>query len=153
MEALRRAMLPCGRWHISPKPVTYVKRVGGERVFKPCGLWYGIGDSWLEWMESEMPDWLPDPGHFLVEIGISDEVLVIDNDRRFAGFRRRFEMRGLIDWVSVAREYSGIEISPYFWEYRMLTWYYPWDCASGVIWRPSGGKVLSCRRMDELYST
>ena len=25
--------------------------------FKPIGLWYGIGTSWIDWVISNMPDW------------------------------------------------------------------------------------------------
>lgn len=42
-----------------------------------------------------------------------------------------------IDWSRVAEKYQGIVISPYIWSMRLetrYTWYYGWDCASGVIW-------------------
>jgi hypothetical protein len=42
------------------------------------------------------------------------------------------------NWERVARDYDGVIISPYQFNRRMtLMWYYPWDCASGCIWRPT----------------
>lgn len=43
----------------------------------------------------------------------------------------------LLDWERVRADYQGLVITPYIWERRLemhCFWYYPWDCASGVIW-------------------
>lgn len=45
-------------------------------------------------------------------------------------------MRG-IDWPRLAREYDGIEIPSYLWQFRLhpgFLWFYGWDVASGCIW-------------------
>jgi hypothetical protein len=40
-----------------------------------------------------------------------------------------------INWPKVAQDYSGIEICPYQWKFRLnYMWYYGWDVASGCIW-------------------
>jgi hypothetical protein len=40
-----------------------------------------------------------------------------------------------INWVKVAKSFSGIVISPYILGRRFnLFWYYNWDCASGCVW-------------------
>lgn len=42
-----------------------------------------------------------------------------------------------IDWISVARQWQGIVISPYHLQVRMdsrCAWYGSWDCSSGCIW-------------------
>jgi hypothetical protein len=49
---------------------------------------------------------------------------------------------GWINWPAVAAEYDGIIVSPYIWDRRLsgpvrCMWYYPWDCASGCLWRPT----------------
>lgn len=44
-----------------------------------------------------------------------------------------------IDWRQVAEQYDGVEIAPYLWQCRLTgpaRWYYGWDCASGVTWKP-----------------
>jgi len=44
-----------------------------------------------------------------------------------------------IDWRRVAKQYDGVEIAPYLGQCRLegpARWYYGWDCASGVTWRP-----------------
>ena len=51
----------------------------------------------------------------------------------------RFKYIEGINWVEVSEMYDGVEISPYQWKRRLainFMWYYGWDCASGVIWRP-----------------
>ena len=41
-----------------------------------------------------------------------------------------------IIWENIARDYSGIEICPYLHNFRYTqSWYYPWDIASGCIWK------------------
>lgn len=43
----------------------------------------------------------------------------------------------LIDWRAVEKEWAGVEIIPYQDGLRLgsdVTWYYPWDAASGCIW-------------------
>lgn len=40
-------------------------------------------------------------------------------------------------WGRVATEFAGVIITPYQWPLRLkagFSWYYGWDCASGVIW-------------------
>ena len=39
------------------------------------------------------------------------------------------------NWDDVVRQYDGLIIAPYQWAKRCdYSWYYGWDCASGVIW-------------------
>ena len=53
----------------------------------------------------------------------------------------------MIDWVRVANDYSGIEISPYLYEARMKhMWYYGWDVASGCIW--GSGVIRKFKRLN-----
>lgn len=42
-----------------------------------------------------------------------------------------------IDWRKVERDFAGIEIAPYQYRLRFdrnVSWYYPWDVASGCLW-------------------
>ena len=118
--------------------------------YKPQGLWYGCGDSWIEWTKSEQPDWL-EKSKYLYEISTTPSVLVIDTPEKFKAFEEKYVDNGpnadkfsnWIDWARVAKDYDGIEICPYRDEFRMESdWYYTWDVASGCIWSPSGIKDI-----------
>ncbi len=110
---------------------------------KPQGLWYACGGEWIEWMLSEMPEWLRSYKYvYTLDLDYS-QMLKIRTLGQLEAFEKRylsmFEDRDLqgykIDWREVAEEYGGIEICPYQWEARMeKLWYYGWDVASGCIW-------------------
>jgi hypothetical protein len=126
-----------------------------EKGFKPNGVWYGCGDSWLKWMSHEMPEWL-DQVNYVYELEINDEFMkVITNAEQFKSFEHEFWARApyqkktehggphggiyqMINWPLLADiDWDGIEICPYLWEFRLSNsegWYYPWDVASGCIW-------------------
>jgi hypothetical protein len=126
---------------------------------KPRGLWYGINQSWVEWCSSEEPGWVHD--HFHEVVLDHTKILRISNIKQFNAFEKEFGMidpmlkmfedrmpslggfsleashigRESIDWHKVAKQYSGLEITPYLWEKRLTSmWYYGWDCASGCVW-------------------
>ena len=131
---------------ISVRAVKQRERAGD----KPHGFWYEVDGSWRDWCSSEQPDWLEDM--HLHEVTLGDErILTVSNLADFAAFSKKYATSsGLhwaredqyIDWQQVVQEYDGIEIAPYFWERRMdCSWYYSWDVASGVIWRPKGVMV------------
>jgi hypothetical protein len=106
---------------------------------KPRGLWYGIGPSWINWVRHEMPDWEAD-NIFKIDIDV-DKILKITNSEELLSFNKNYGVKtqfyNVIDWVRVASDYGGIEISPYNYKLRMereVFWYYGWDVASGCIW-------------------
>jgi len=128
-----------------------------KMTYKPEGLWYGFGDSWLRWVRSEMPDW---EGKYLYKIHVSSSnILQINSATDMKNFHDKYSKSEaqrnpasrakpkipkawgppeLIFWQNVAYDYAGIEITPYLSEFRMkYTWYYGWDVASGCIWRSS----------------
>lgn len=109
---------------------------------KPTGLWYGIGTSWIDWVEIEMPKWRK-KHLFKIEINKS-KVLVIDHKYVMEDFNKKYGVKyhgmDYIDWEEVAKSYSGIEINPYRdYDYD---WYYGWDVASGCVWNKSGLKKV-----------
>ena len=136
---------------------------------KPRGLWYGIGTSWIDWVESEMPEW---EGKFIYKLEINEPfILMLKNEEELNNFTVRFgrypekdeayhqyvkrayaseqlsiEQIGpaiSIDWLEVSLLYAGIEISPYQWDSRSnLHWYYPWDVASGCLWNKKAIKQI-----------
>ena len=121
-----------------------------EISFKPKGLWYGIGDSWIKWVRSEMPDWEVD-NVFKIDINES-KILKVTNykelvefENKYAATREKDDNRSYsammstrykgIDWGAVAKDFAGIEIAPYIYEARYEhMWYYGWDVESGCIW-------------------
>lgn len=115
--------------------------------FKPKGLWYGIGTSWIDWVRNEMPEWEKD-NLFKLDIDES-KIIKITNDKELLDFSDKFSIKHLnsnyitaIEWSEVSKEYGGIEITPYLHSMRMdnrVFWYYGWDVASGCIW---GGDVI-----------
>ena len=115
---------------------------------KPLGLWYGIGQSWQEWCEEEMPHWVHDYS-YIIEPDLS-KMLIISNEKEFEEFHKKYSSDSWktytweIDWAAVAKDYDGIEISPYLPNFRMSTqhlWYYGWDIASGCIWHMPNMKM------------
>tara|TARA_Y100000310_G_scaffold74466_1_gene70694 strand:- start:3247 stop:3795 length:549 start_codon:yes stop_codon:yes gene_type:complete len=123
------------------RPASQVKPEYAQQ--KPTGLWYGCGDSWIEWVKGEMPKKLEE-ANYLYEVKLGGKILQISNDPEFGNFEANFGLpsRGgvAINWKKVQKQgYNGVEICPYNWERRMESdWYYPWDVASGCIWNPSG---------------
>lgn len=122
---------------------------GRSRWDKPRGFWYEVNSDWRRWCESEMPEWLKGTMLYSVDLGAA-RILRITNNYEFRRFQHRFVVVGRErwttgpDWNLVAKDYDGIEIAPYLWEFRLAEdcmWYYGWDCASGVVWNASKLRV------------
>lgn len=129
------------RIHHTDNDIIKVKQYFNQpKEFKPIGLWYDIDNSWTEWCKRNMPDWTY-KNHFELEIDES-KILIIDTKEKLLYFDKQYSIniskRGsicVIDWESVSKKYSGIEISPYRYDCRFsLFWYYGFDIASGCIW-------------------
>lgn len=127
-------------YHLSIKPIPrYIETITQEVGMKPRGLWYGCGNSWLDWLESEMPQWL-DQGNYLYEMWPGDNLLYLRHADDLDRFTRQYGVKQYgndyhIDWLKVADRHAGIEICPYHYSRRLsLYWYYTWDVASGCIW-------------------
>ena len=106
---------------------------------KPKGLWYSCGSEWIDWLETEMPQWTG-KHFFSLEIH-EDKMLMINTDEKFELFQKEYGVAGEfdrrsiegIDWSRVGAEYSGIEICPRMGD--TSGWYYGWDVASGCVWK------------------
>ncbi|MHB8107764.1 MAG: hypothetical protein ACYDH4_10125 [Candidatus Cryosericum sp.] len=116
--------------------------------FKPVGLWYGKGDSWLGWCRAVRFGDVDKSYVYRAQINKA-KVLRVRRIDDVLELGRRFPMKGLIvrnayggghvDWRAIAREYEGIEFNPYFFELRFrpgLSWYSALDVPSGCIWSP-----------------
>lgn len=134
---------------LSPSPISGVNKTAQnpEPSVKPNGLWYGIGNQWLEWMWYEMPEWLDDINYVYILRANYDNILEIRTYEQLLEFTKKYYKETSwsrrpgekIDWHAVSKDYAGIEIDPYQQKARFeLMWYYPWDVASGCIWDPAG---------------
>jgi len=118
--------------------------------FKPNGFWVSDEDDygWKAWCESE--------GYRVKCLVVAYAVLIdytkilcIRSVDELDEFSKQYAFdRMFVDWISVAKRYSGILITPYLWDRRFdvaSAWYYSWDCASGCIWDKSA--ILGMERI------
>jgi hypothetical protein len=135
------------RTHLTNVPVGVLRDVvvPEEGLLKPTGLWYEVDGDWIRWMRDE-GFWHRYNECFYrheVDLGAA-HVLALRTVGELDAFHERywraepgFTAIGWIAWHEVAKEYDGVEIAPYQWGRRLdprLTWYYAWDCSSGVVW-------------------
>lgn len=147
--------------HYSDKPLTKVRSIKHDEqrcgAYKTPGLWVSVeGDhDWVAWCKGKQ--W--GLGRLLcaTEVVLADDANVrhlasaddIDEfSLQFHDSRRPIYHRGL-NWAAIRERWRGLIIAPYCWERRMAdhtSWYYGWDCASGVIWDAKAVKEL--RQID-----
>lgn len=112
--------------------------------YKPTGLWYGVGSSWMEWCEGASYY----IGKYVYKVNLSKDarILYIKNEPQLECFMDKYGGLGAykgINWDKVASKYHGVEISPYIYGCRLKhTWYYGWDVASGCIWNSKAVKSI-----------
>ncbi len=130
------------RIHMSMNDIPKLYNTTSELTIraKPTGFWYGLGSSWIDWVNSEMPEWNYE---HIFKIDINpNRVLQIKTLDELTEFDEEFSTinnynNKNIDWKKVNIRYDGIEINPYQFKARYnLSWYYGWDVASGCIWNP-----------------
>ena len=108
--------------------------------FKPKGFWYAIGNAWIDWCKSEMPDWI-NPYVYTINILTENNMLYLDSKESVILFTERYEKEIVphykgIDWEQVNKDYDGVEFNPYFYDIRFSfdhLWYSGIDVPSGVI--------------------
>lgn len=115
---------------------------------KPNGFWLSDESaemSWSTWCEENdfRRDRLTTRIEFEVDMTNVLHLKTPSELREFAAhYNYPYRWGSYVDypirWQNVAKDYKGILITPYQWECRLaeqtLTWYYPWDCASGCFW-------------------
>ena len=148
LSTIKKKIRPNDRIIMASKEITNLRSTPAQKIgSKPKGLWYGIGNSWIEWVESSMPEWR---GDFIYKIEVNpSRLLQLKSRKDIDNFTETYGAYGIaasiggekmidIDWRKVATKYSGIEIAPYQWSARHdYMWYYGWDVASGCIWNKS----------------
>jgi len=149
--------------HYAAAPITgpIKARNGLHGAYKRAGFWVSVAGpyDWEWWCRSE--DWNTEALAFAHEVTLKSSASILrvvgaaaldDFDREWCAIK--FPDHPLIgrepDWNRLARSYAGLIIAPYVWERRLghgFSWYYGWDCASGVIWDPAA--IASVRLLTE----
>lgn len=126
------------------KDVSYIPNMAADYLFKPNGLWYATNDEWFEWIEEMKAQ---NHGNyiskFILEIDFSDFCILQDIYDVIA-FHRKYSYNydygfRAINWESVKKDYSGIEIRDYHnlnfaSSLRAIIWMRNWAMDSGCIW-------------------
>jgi|SRR5210317_20152 len=148
-----RSIRPEDRIILSPDTKVKFRNVQQGKDFKPKGLWYAAGTSWMDWIESEMPDWkykkdtkdllhvhkLEINQNAIIQLQTKRDVIEFEEEY---GVEPSYGASVLIDWEHVAKKYAGIECIPYFYGLRDRVWYNIWDVPSGCIWSNRGIKSI-----------
>ena len=129
------------------KKLTFENRSQQLKSIKPNGLWYEIDHSWIKWCDLEMPEW-SSQYQIKYRIELNENKILFLTDETIQDFHNHYGRNSymyFIDWLAVARDYAGIEITNYNLnlKYGLLSSYYDyWDCASGCIWHKDGLKLI-----------
>lgn len=76
------------RLHLTDLPLEHFIENEQLSGYKPLGLWWGVGDSWMQWCMSEMKEWLCP---YIYEIVLNEEnVLRIDTIKKFEKFEEKY---------------------------------------------------------------
>lgn len=120
-----------------------LRSVRQEVGFKPRGLWFACGGEWIRFAYSNgMKSFVGDRDHVYRLTLDRSRIAHLLTEGDMLRFNRMYYAikddsgDSYIDWQRVSRDYDGIIICPYHYKLRQkLFWYYPWDVASGCIWR------------------
>lgn len=119
--------------------------------YKPNGLWYSVGTSWIDWCAKYFPNNLG-KCNYSVQIGFAAKILLLPSNSDVIAFHYSFRKKFMsnkfagIDWQQVMERYDGIEISPYcsigdFLLTDGFTWHSEWGASSGCIWNLTHVKI------------
>lgn len=147
--------------HYSPKPLPSVRSrkhsTDGAGAYKTPGLWVSVEGEydWVWWCKAE--SFGLDGFKHATEVVLTADANV--HHLKTPGDIERFTVEftpkdrpswdNSIDWPAVRAKWRGLIIAPYCWPLRMArhtSWYYGWDCASGVIW--DAAAVAELRPID-----
>lgn len=137
---------------------------------KPTGLWYALGNEWIDWCEGNMNEEWIRPSIIEIEL-LMNKVLIVETIEDVENLIKKYSKELFpgsslfnIDWEALASEYSGIEIRNYNhlkWgrrkdifksktEYRIDDlWLSAWDVSSGCIWDLSIIKSHKCYSLQQ----
>ena len=149
------------RIHVTNKPITELidktnlQADGIRGFFKPHGLWYADGNSWIEFAK----DWDSTSKEHQYELDVdTSKLLVLRTRKEVIDFTDEYFLKdetistelleyGNVNWKAVAEKYMGIELPDYHknnlrtmfldrWGLRYM-WVDAIDVPSGCIWNPA----------------
>lgn len=108
---------------------------------KPSGLWYGIGNAWLEFSKHN----LEESYKYVYDIKLAKNIklLTLATKQEVIDFSNLYKDKSKIkiNWAKVIKKWDGLEFNPYYGHSldfnSAFIWYYAIDVPSGVIWNPS----------------
>src|SRR3990167_3568080 len=135
--------------HYSKTPLTAVRSTRHNAhlvgAYKTSGLWVSVegDDDWLNWCRGE--SWGLDGFSHATEVILSKdaEIMHLKNASQIDKFTNEFRPKNRpewdrsLNWPAIRKRWQALIIAQYCWSRRLSThtsWYYGWDCASGVIW-------------------
>lgn len=107
---------------------------------KPNGLWYDVDGDWKRWcLQTDNLQWIC-RYNYAIDVSKAN-ILKLSSTKEMLDFTEEYADKAkymiFVDWARVAKNYEGIEISPFNWDLHLepkTFWYYGWDCASGCLW-------------------
>ncbi len=118
---------------------------------KPQGLWLAIGDSWIDFIESEGMTGFINKYCSAFKIDLKDHRLIIlSSVKDYINFNKKYaKNEDKIRWEEVSKEYDGIIVhNPKGMSFKLnMFWLYTWDITSACIWRDEAIKSV-----EEIYN-
>ncbi len=165
-------MLPTKLYHYSAEPLKKLRQDFHDmhwarlpRFPKPHGFWVSVEDfekdrNWHTWcgLDKFRLEGLKYRYHVILKK--KAKILYLKNDKELEEFSLKYAGNYdfasyiyIIKWQDLMKEYDGIIIAPYKSSCTLMnltiSWYYPWDCASGCIWNVSAVKSFTLEPIQE----
>jgi len=125
---------------MSKEPIKILSNLTSQKSsnMKPKGLWYGFGGSWIDWMSSEMPEWI-NAYNYIYTLDVDDLNIVKVTSNNVDRFSEKYEdfNKFYINWEKVSKDYKGFEAPPPYNKHSDKLWWGTLDVASGCIWDTS----------------
>ena len=124
--------------HYSKKPIEKLLNddscIYQTLEFKPEGLWLSKNSEWLEWMESDMPEWVEEVNYiYKISIKKNSNLINISSFKDLENFQDKYMIKAnwetipnfwditkyessvyLINWKKVCSDYDGIVFTNYY---------------------------------------
>ena len=145
------ASMRAGKYYVASETRFTVRafkneKQGGVPKWKPDGLWFACGKSWIDWVSHEVPERYRQY-KYLYELHVDKtHIKTIKTVLQLKAFNKKYGLgsfySAVVDWERLQKEgYRGVAICPllirkipYDVVDRELNWYSTWDAASGCVW-------------------
>lgn len=110
-----------------------IMQIESTNMFKPKGLWFGIGDSWKVFCRQNNFDESKYQFKYNIKIDIS-KVYILNSLEKLQDFEEKYLSNyNKIDWAKVTDDYSGVIM--YDSVIGTKNWTSTWDITSGCLWK------------------